>query len=79
MSKVKNKGLKIILNFLALFIVLLMLEILIFIKLLQLDSSIYISLMTTINMGAFFIYWTQTKKYRVQQTLMEKKDSIDNL
>jgi hypothetical protein len=73
MSEVKNKGLKIVLRYLAVLIGLIILEILVFIKLLQLDSSIYTSLMITVNTGAVYFFWWKNKANRKDEILKNEK------
>ena len=59
----KNKGLNIFIKFIAVLVVLLILEIVLFIKILDLNPSVYISSIILINISAVYIFaWKNKKK-----------------
>lgn len=73
MSKMKNKGLNLIMKFAIVLIVLLIIEIVFFIKIFNLDSSHYIPFMLIINMSSVYFFWWKTKGMRNEERGIIKK------
>ena len=62
--KIKNKGLSIALQFIAVIIAVTLLEIVFLIKIFNLDSSIYIPFIITINIIVAYLFWWKNKENR---------------